>query len=98
MNYITDNQELEEFENYLKNISKELQTKYKEEGKYLYMGTVVRVGTVILYPILFVFFVSLFVSISATTFSNNEYYFNCIGYFSVYCFSKFYDWLYYTSF
>lgn len=45
MNYITDNQELEEFENYLKNLSKELQTKYKEEGKYLYMGTVVRVGT-----------------------------------------------------
>lgn len=31
-NYITDNQELEEFENYLKNISNELQTKYKEEG------------------------------------------------------------------
>ena len=28
-NYITDNQELEEFENYLKNISNELQTKYK---------------------------------------------------------------------
>lgn len=55
MNYITDNQELEEFENYLKNLSKELQTKYKEVGKYLYMGTVVRVGTAILYPIVFVF-------------------------------------------
>lgn len=38
-NYITDNQELEEFENYLKNISNELQTKYKEEGKYNYWFT-----------------------------------------------------------
>lgn len=54
-NYITDNQELEEFENYLKILSNELQTKYKEEGKYLYMGTVTRVVTAILYPIVFVF-------------------------------------------
>ena len=29
-NYITDNQELEEFEKYLKILSKELQTKYKK--------------------------------------------------------------------
>lgn len=35
-NYITDNQELVEFEKYLKSLSKELQTKYKEEGKYNY--------------------------------------------------------------
>lgn len=55
MNYITDNQELEEFENYLKSISNELQTKYKEEGKYLYMRTVTRTVTAILYPIVFVF-------------------------------------------
>lgn len=54
-NYITDNQELEEFENYLKNISNELQTKYKEEGKYLYMRTVTKTVTAILYPIVFVF-------------------------------------------
>jgi hypothetical protein len=54
-NYITDNQELEEFENYLKNISNELQTKYKEEGKYLYMRTVTKTVTAILYPIIFVF-------------------------------------------
>ena len=87
-NYITDNQELEEFENYLKNISNELQTKYKEEGKYLYMRTVTKTVTAILYPIVFV---PLFVSIYATTLSNDEYYFNCIGYFSVYCFSKFYN-------
>lgn len=55
-NYITDNQELEEFENYLKNISNELQTKYKEEGKYLYMRTVTKMITAILYPIIFVFY------------------------------------------
>nr|DAF42815.1 MAG TPA: hypothetical protein [Siphoviridae sp. ctHip2] len=55
MNYITDNQELEEFENYLKILSNELQTKYKEDGKYLYMRTVTRVITAILYPIVFVF-------------------------------------------
>lgn len=54
-NYITDNQELEEFENYLKNISNELQTKYREEGKYLYMRTVTKTVTAILYPIIFVF-------------------------------------------
>lgn len=54
-NYITDNQELVEFENCLKILSKELQTKYKEEGKYLYMRTVTRVVTAILYPIVFVF-------------------------------------------
>ena len=54
-NYITDNQELEEFEKYLKSLSKELQTKYKEEGKYLYMRTVTRMVTAILYPIVFVF-------------------------------------------
>ena len=54
-NYITDNQELEEFENYLKNISNELQTKYKEEGEYLYMRTVTKTVTAILYPIVFVF-------------------------------------------
>lgn len=54
-NYITDNQELEEFENYLKSMSKELQTEYKEEGRFLYMGTVVRIGTAILYPIVFIF-------------------------------------------
>ena len=54
-NYITDNQELEEFENYLKNISNELQTKYKEEGKYLYMRTVTKTVTAILYPIVCVF-------------------------------------------
>ena len=54
-NYITDNQELEEFENYLKNISNELQTKYKEESKYLYMRTVTKTVTAILYPIVFVF-------------------------------------------
>ena len=54
-NYITDNQELEEFENYLKNISNELQTKYKEEGKYLYMRTVTKTVTAILYPIIFFF-------------------------------------------
>ena len=54
-NYITDNQELEEFEKYLKSLSKELQTEYKEEGKYLYMRTVTRTVTAILYPIVFVF-------------------------------------------
>lgn len=54
-NYITDNQELVEFENYLKILSKELQTKYKEEGKYLYMRTVTKTVTAILYPIVFVF-------------------------------------------
>ena len=54
-NYITDNQELEEFEKYLKSLSNELQTKYKEDGKYLYMRTVTRVVTAILYPIVFVF-------------------------------------------
>lgn len=54
-NYITDNQELVEFENYLKILSKELQTKYKEEGKYLYMRTVTKTVTAILYPIIFVF-------------------------------------------
>lgn len=54
-NYITDNQELEEFEKYLKILSKELQTKYKEEGKYLYMRTVAKTVTAILYPIIFVF-------------------------------------------
>ena len=54
-NYITDNQELEEFEKYLKSLSNELQTKYKEEGKYLYMRTVTRAVTAILYPIVFVF-------------------------------------------
>lgn len=53
-NYITDNQELEEFEKYLKSISKELQTEYKE-GKYLYMRTVTKTVTAILYPIIFVF-------------------------------------------
>ena len=53
-NYITDNQELVEFENYLKILSKELQTKYKE-GKYLYMRTVTKTVTAILYPIIFVF-------------------------------------------
>lgn len=90
-NYITDNQELVEFENYLKSLSNELQTKYKEEGKYLYMRTVTKTVTAILYPIVFVFLFPLFVSIFAATFSNDEYYFNCIGYFSVYCFSKFYD-------
>lgn len=55
MNYITDNQELEEFEKYLKILSKELQTKYKEEGKYLYMRTVTKTVTAILYPIVFIF-------------------------------------------
>ena len=35
-NYITDNKELEEFEKYLKSLSNELQTEYKEDGKYLY--------------------------------------------------------------
>lgn len=90
-NYITDNQELEEFEKYLKSLSKELQTKYKEEGKYLYMRTATKTVTAILYPIVFVFFVPLFVSIYAATFSNDKYSFNCIGCFSVYCFSKFYD-------
>lgn len=90
-NYITDNQELVEFENYLKSLSKKLQTEYREKGKYLYMRAVTKTVTAILYPIVFVFFVPLFVSISATTFSNNEYYFNCIGYFAVYCFSKFYN-------
>lgn len=54
-NYITDNQELVEFENYLKSLSNEFQRKYKEEGKYLYMRTVTRVVTAILYPIVFVF-------------------------------------------
>lgn len=54
-NYITDNQELVEFENYLKSLSNELQTKYKEEGKYLYMRTVTRTVAAILYPIVFVF-------------------------------------------
>lgn len=54
-NYITDNQELEEFENYLKSLSNELQTKYKEDGKYLYMRTVTKTVTAILYPIVFVF-------------------------------------------
>ena len=54
-NYITDNQELEEFEKYLKSLSNELQTKYKEEGKYLYMRTVTKTVTAILYPIVFVF-------------------------------------------
>ena len=54
-NYITDNQELEEFEKYLKSLSKELQTEYKEEGKYLYMRTVTRTVAAILYPIVFVF-------------------------------------------
>ena len=54
-NYITDNQELVEFENYLKTLSNELQTKYKEEGKYLYMRTVTKTVTAILYPIVFVF-------------------------------------------
>ncbi len=54
-NYITDNQELEEFENYLKILSKELQTEYKEEGKYLYMRAVTKTITAILYPIVFVF-------------------------------------------
>lgn len=54
-NYITDNQELEEFEKYLKSLSNELQTKYKEEGKYLYMRTVTKTITAILYPIVFVF-------------------------------------------
>lgn len=54
-NYITDNQELEEFEKYLKSLSNEFQTKYKEEGKYLYMRTVTRTVTSILYPIVFVF-------------------------------------------
>ena len=54
-NYITDNQELVEFENYLKSLSNELQRKYKEEGKYLYMRTVTRTVTAILYPIVFVF-------------------------------------------
>lgn len=54
-NYITDNQELEEFEKYLKILSKELQTKYKEEGKYLYMRTVAKTVKAILYPIIFVF-------------------------------------------
>jgi hypothetical protein len=54
-NYITDNQELVEFENYLKSLSNELQTKYKEEGKYLYMRTVIKTVTAILYPIVFVF-------------------------------------------
>jgi hypothetical protein len=54
-NYITDNQELVEFENYLKSLSNELQTKYKEEGKYLYMSTVTKTVTAILYPIVFVF-------------------------------------------
>lgn len=54
-NYITDNQELVEFENYLKSLSNELQTKYKEEGKYLYMRTVTETVTAILYPIVFVF-------------------------------------------
>lgn len=54
-NYITDNQELEEFEKYLTILSKELQTKYKEEGKYLYMRTVTKTVAAILYPIIFVF-------------------------------------------
>lgn len=54
-NYITDNQELEEFENYLKILSKELQTEYKEAGKYLYMRTVTKTVAAILYPIVFVF-------------------------------------------
>lgn len=54
-NYITDNQELVEFENYLKSLSNELQTKYKEECKYLYMRTVTKTVTAILYPIVFVF-------------------------------------------
>lgn len=54
-NYITDNQELVEFENYLKILSKELQTEYKEDGKYLYMKTVTKTVTAILYPIIFVF-------------------------------------------
>ena len=54
-NYITDNQELEEFENYLKILSKELQTEYKEEDKYLYMRAVTKTITAILYPIVFVF-------------------------------------------
>ena len=54
-NYITDNQELVEFENYLKSLSNELQTKYKEEGKYLYIRTVTKTVTAILYPIVFVF-------------------------------------------
>ncbi len=54
-NYITDNQELEEFEKYLKSLSNELKTKYKEEGKYLYMRTVTKTVTAILYPIIFVF-------------------------------------------
>ena len=54
-NYITDNQELVEFENYLKSLSNELQTKYKEEGKYLYMRTVTKTVTAILYPIIFIF-------------------------------------------
>lgn len=54
-NYITDNQELEEFEKHLKSLSNELQTKYKEEDKYLYMRTVTKTITAILYPIVFVF-------------------------------------------
>lgn len=54
-NYITDNKELEEFEKYLKSLSNELQTKYKEDGKYLYMRTVTKTVTAILYPIIFVF-------------------------------------------
>ena len=54
-NYITDNQELEEFEKYLKSLSNELQTEYKEDGKYLYMRTVTKTVTAILYPIIFVF-------------------------------------------
>lgn len=54
-NYITDNQELVEFEKYLKSLSKELQTKYKEEGKYLYMRTATKTVAAILYPIVFVF-------------------------------------------
>lgn len=54
-NYITDNQELVEFENYLKSLSKELQTEYREKGKYLYMRAVTKTVTAILYPIVFVF-------------------------------------------
>lgn len=53
-NYITDNQELEVFENYLKCLSEEFQKEYREEGKYLYIGLAVELGMTTLLPFIFV--------------------------------------------
>lgn len=54
-NYITDNQELEVFENYLKCLSEEFQKEYREEGKYLYIGLAVELGMTTLLPFIFSF-------------------------------------------